>query len=106
MKAACADYSAQVASSWGSLTVIRKGASMKLTRVAVGLAVLGTISLSACKDKEVRTYIEKDLVPYLDSLTHQLCRVRAAAAPTVGDGSDICPPGPDGYKPPPKNGAP
>jgi hypothetical protein len=79
---------------------------MIFKRVTLAAALAGSALLSACKDKEVRLYIENDLRPYLDSLAHQLCRVRAAAAPTVGDGSDICPPRPDGYKPPPSNGKP
>jgi hypothetical protein len=80
--------------------------TMKLKRMALAAALAGSGLVSGCKDKEVRLYIENDLRPYLDSLTHQLCRVRAAAAPTVGEGSDICPPSPDGYKPPPSNGKP
>jgi len=60
------------------------------------------------KDSEVRRYIRDELEPYLDSLSHQLCRIHEALPKPeeVGPGNDMCPPDPDGYKKPPSNGAP
>jgi hypothetical protein len=80
---------------------------IKLRRSAVGVALLGLALIPACKkDREVRKYINGPLASHLDSLTRQLCRIRAAAVPHVGEGSDLCPPEGDGYKPPPSNGQP
>jgi hypothetical protein len=83
------------------------GGRVRLRAAAVGATLIGVTLLSGCKkDPEVRRYIDGPLAVYLDSLTRQLCRVRAAAAPQVGEGNDLCPPEGDGYKPPPSNGKP
>ena len=57
------------------------------------------------KDSPVRTYIRNDLQPWIDSVTYNLCHIKAAAAPAA-PGRFICPGPPDGYKKPPANGAP
>ena len=55
-------------------------------------------------DNEVRTYIEQDLRPYLDSLAYQLCVVKRAATPKAPGGA-ICPVA-EGYTHPPIDGRP
>jgi hypothetical protein len=92
---------------------------MKLERTAVLTSVVGGLLSLACgghthgpgdppvpaKDSEVRTYIRDQLEPYLAKIAEQLCLIKYDQAPTVGD-EELCTGGPDGYKPPPKNGNP
>jgi hypothetical protein len=80
-----------------------------IRHVAKGAALVScalVVSASSCKDSEVRTYIRTDLGHYLDSLAHELCRVREAAAPTAGVGFCDSQAGGDGYAKPPANGNP
>lgn len=100
---------------------------MKLRCTAILLALVGSTLLSNCGggqsgsgsgaaaggaggevvDAHVRAFLKDTLGVFLDSLTHQFCRVREKTAPLVGQGNDICKDiFPDGYKPPPRNGGP
>ncbi|HEY8256714.1 MAG TPA: hypothetical protein VIG08_03595 [Gemmatimonadales bacterium] len=84
---------------------------MRLTRDVAAAGLIGWLLVTGCpsetKDVEVRTYIENDLRPYLDSLAYQLCKLKNAQAdPGSIPGRIICPGGPDGYKPPPPDGHP
>jgi hypothetical protein len=80
---------------------------MRLTRDVVGAGLMGWMLVTGCdaKDKEVRTYIENDLRPYLDSLAYQVCAIKTRTVSTA-PGRIICPGPPDGYKPPPTDGKP
>ena len=97
--------------SWSAFVGAIVGA---LGGALVGVLLFGSIGKGASpsgtpaemKDSEVRKYIEGPLKLYLDSLVYQVCAIKVATAPTA-PGRLICPPGPpDGYKPPPGDGAP
>ena len=90
---------------------------MQLDRTAGIRLLIGSVLVAGCssnpgpsatspmKDSEVRTYIQDELAPYLETIAKQLCLIKYALAPTTGDDS-VCIGGPDGYKPPPPNGKP
>jgi hypothetical protein len=80
---------------------------MRLQHAVRSLPLIGVFLLGGCegKDSEVRRYIRDDLAPYLDSLAYQLCVLKYDQAPN-SPGKEICIGPPEGYKPPPPNGAP
>jgi hypothetical protein len=80
---------------------------LKVRSIAIAATVICLPVLSACKvkDSPLRTYVQDELEPYLDSLAYQLCQVKYGAAPEA-PGRAVCPGPPEGYKKPPGNGAP
>lgn len=79
--------------------------SLRCFALAAMLICLPVLSGCTTKDSPLRTYVRDELEPYLDSLTYQLCHVKAAAAPEA-PGRLICPGPPEGYKKSPGNGDP
>jgi hypothetical protein len=103
---------------------------MRLKNATIRLQLVGLAFLSACQprqdsaaqagvisDNEVRTYIEKELRPYLTALAKEACTVRAASAPkaprygvcleVAKGGMALDPPYVhEGVTPPPPNGKP
>ena len=74
----------------------------RVLKMTVGVLVAATTGCD--KDTEVRTYIEQELRPYLDSLTQEACTARERdnlPQNWLCDTAD-----PDTYQKPPQNGKP